>query len=249
MTDVTTEALQMVKSALSTFQTDISGLSMRAMNDMDAITTECQTYIKQTKSDIDQVETLIDSLEAQIFELDEKIQQASEEYNHIQNEKIPRLNEGIQAVELRISSLKSQIASLRSMSDSTDSNDAYQNAQDMINELERQISSCEMERRRLENEVSEAYKRKSDLSYIISSAKSEKAKKEEELSVQKNRCYKLKDKLERLSMSYSRVEGDLYSYVSATRRFENNASERTQRNTGAVEKCIDSIEQYLSVSL
>lgn len=84
---------------------------------------------------------------------------------------------------------------------------------------------------------------------MINSAKSQKAQCENELSVQKNRCNKMKDKLERLNTTYSRVEADLNAYVAATKKFEGNASEKTQSNTSAVEKCMESIEQYLSTSL
>lgn len=59
----------------------------------------------------------------------------------------------------------------------------------------------------------------------------------------------MKNKLERLNTTYSRVEADLNSYVAATKKFEKNTSENTQRNASAVEKCIESIEQYLSTSL
>ena len=67
MADVTTEALQTVKNALSTFQTDISGLSMRAISDADDITKECKSQINLTKTEIMQVETQIATLNKQIY--------------------------------------------------------------------------------------------------------------------------------------------------------------------------------------
>ena len=84
---------------------------------------------------------------------------------------------------------------------------------------------------------------------MINSAKSQKVQCESELSIQKNRCNKMKDKLERLNTSFSRVEADLNAYVAATKKFEGNASERTQNNSSAIDKCMESIEQYLSTSL
>ena len=59
----------------------------------------------------------------------------------------------------------------------------------------------------------------------------------------------MKDKLDRLNTTYSRVESDLNAYVAATKKFEQSTSEKTQSNTNAVEKCIESIEQYLSTSV
>ena len=63
MVDVTTEALQTVKSALATFQSDINGLSMRATNNADEITEECKTQINHTKAEIAQVEAQIAKLD------------------------------------------------------------------------------------------------------------------------------------------------------------------------------------------
>lgn len=59
----------------------------------------------------------------------------------------------------------------------------------------------------------------------------------------------MKDKLERLKTTFSRVEADLNDYVSATKKFESSTSEQNQNNTNAIEKCMESIEQYLSTSL
>ena len=52
MADISAEALQTVKSALNTFQTDISGLSLRSANYADSIIKECKGQLLQTKSEI-----------------------------------------------------------------------------------------------------------------------------------------------------------------------------------------------------
>ena len=65
MVDVTTEALQTVKSALATFQSDINGLSMRATNNADEITEECKTQINHTKAEIAQVPRFVHNLRTQ----------------------------------------------------------------------------------------------------------------------------------------------------------------------------------------
>lgn len=59
----------------------------------------------------------------------------------------------------------------------------------------------------------------------------------------------MKDKFERLKTTFSRVEADLNDYVSATKKFESNASDQNQNATSAIEKCLESIDQYLSTSL
>ena len=100
-----------------------------------------------------------------------------------------------------------------------------------------------------ESELQSSEQRKAELQQEINVAKSQKAHYESELSVQKNRCNKLKDKLERLTTTYSRVEADLKAYVDTTKKFVGAASERSLSSKSAVEKCMDSIEQYLSTSL
>lgn len=115
--------------------------------------------------------------------------------------------------------------------------------------MSRQVSQCEAEKSQLESELQNSEQRKAELQQTINSAKSQKAQCESELSVQKNRCNKMKDKLERLNATYSRVEADLNSYVAATKKFEGNASERTRDNSSAIDRCIESIEQYLSANV
>ena len=248
MADVTTEALQTVKNALSTSQTDISGLSMRATDNADDITEECKGKINLTKTEIAQVETQIAILNKQISNLEAKIEQATNQYNALLA-RIPQLENNIRSLNSRISALNSQIASLRSQLSNTEDDDKRQQIQEQINALSRQVSQCEAEKSQLESALQNSEQRKAELQQTINSAKSQKAQCESELSVQKNRCNKMKDKLERLNATYSRVEADLNSYVAATKKFEGNASERTRDNSSAIDRCIESIEQYLSANV
>lgn len=248
MVDVTTEALQTVKNALSTFQFDISGLSMRATDNADDITEECKSKINLTKTEIAQVETQIAILNKQISNLEAEIEQATNQYNALLA-RIPQLENNIRSLNSRISALNSQIASLRSQLSNTEDDDKRQQIQEQINALSRQVSQCEAEKSQLESELQNSEQRKAELQQTINSAKSQKAQCESELSVQKNRCNKMKDKLERLNATYSRVEADLNSYVAATKKFEGNASERTLDNLSAIYRCIESIEQYLSANV
>ena len=123
MADVTTEALQTVKNALSTFQTDISGLSMRATDNADDITEECKGKINLTKTEIAQVETQIAILNKQISNLEAKIEQATNQYNALLA-RIPQLENNIRSLNSRISALNSQIASLRSQLSNTEDDDS-----------------------------------------------------------------------------------------------------------------------------
>lgn len=248
MVDVTTEALQTVKNALATFQSEISGLSMRATNDTNTIVNGCKAQITQAKSEIAQVETQISVISRQINELESEIEQTTAQYNALVA-RIPKLENNIRSMESKISTLNSQIISLRSHLANAESDEERQQIQEQENTLSNKLSHCESEKRQLEALLQTAEQKKSECQQRINSAKVQKAQCESELSVQKNRCNKMKDKFERLRSTFNRVEADLKDYVSATKKFENQAAGQTQRNTCAVEKCLESIEQYLSLGM
>ena len=248
MADVTAEALQKVKSALETFQSDINGISMRATNNAGEIIEECKNNLKQTKTEIAEVEAQTATLNKQIADLEANIEQVTSQYKAFIS-RIPRLENNIHSLNSRISVLNSQIASLRSQLANTNDDDERQQIQEQINTLSRLVSQCEAERSQLKTELQNSEQKKAELQQMINTAKAQKAQCESELSVQKNRRNKMKNKLERLNTTYSRVESDLNAYIAAIKKFEGNASERTQSNSSAVEKCMESIEQYLSTSL
>lgn len=248
MVDISTEALKNVKSALTTFQTDIDGISFRSTNDSDEISDSCKAYIGQTKAEIVQSETKISDLNKQILSLEEKISQATSEYNALLLRK-PQIENNIRSLNARISSLNAQISSLRSQLADTEDEDEKQQIQEQINKLNSQVSQCENKRNQLEDELRNSEQKKEELQQTINSAKSQKSKCESELSIEKNRCNRLKDKLERLNSTFSRIENDLNAYVEATKKFENNSSNRALENKTSIDKCMQCIEEYLSVSL
>lgn len=246
MVDVTTEALQTVKNALSTFQSDIDGLSIRAVSDSDDITEDCNNHIKQTKEEITQVEMKIMILNNQIADLEEKLEQATSQYNALLIS-VQQIENNIYSLNSKILTLNSQIVSLRSQLANAE-DDECQQIQDQINALNYQVSQCEAERSHLDYELKSSEQCKVELQQIINSTKSKKSQCESELYLQKKRCNKMKDKLERLNVIYSRIESDLNAYVVATKKFENQALGKTQKNLNSVDKCIEHIEQYLSIS-
>ena len=92
-------------------------------------------------------------------------------------------------------------------------------------------------------------RKKEELQQTISAAKAQKAECENERSVQRNRCSKLKDKLERLKSAFGRVKSELNAYLSATRKFESSSTDKAQANANSIDKCVASIEAYLATSL
>lgn len=248
MVDVTTEALKAVKNALANFQSDIDGISIRSANNADDITEECKVHIRQTKAEIARVEAQITVLNKQIIDLEAKIVQTTNQYNALLA-RIPQLENNIRSLDSKISALYSQVSSLRSKLANTDDAGIRYQIQGQINNLMHQISKLKTEQNRMEKELRDSNGKKNELQQIISSSKAQKVQCENDLSVQKNRCNKMKYKLERLNSAYNRVESDLNAYVIATKKFEVNASERAEGNRSAVEKCIDSVEQYLSLNM
>lgn len=101
----------------------------------------------------------------------------------------------------------------------------------------------------MESELRNAEQNKKALQQSIKSNKAQKSKCEDDLAVQKRRHSKQKDKLERQKTAFCRVETDLDTYVSAAKKFESSASDKAQHNTNSVEKCISSIEEYLTTTL
>lgn len=248
MVDVSIEALQTVKSALTTFQTDIDGISLRASNCSDSVMQECKGHIDQVKSEISIVEVQITRLNNQISELENKINQVTNEYNQLITS-IPQIQNNIRSLEYRISSINAQISSLRSQLANAEDDDLRQQIQEQIDALSQQAYQCEAEQDRLNIELRDMEKKKDELQQVINSSKAQKSQCENDLSVQKNRCNKLKSKYERLNSSFSIVENDLRAYVAATKKFENASSDGIQNNSNAIEACMASIEDYLSTNI
>lgn len=248
MVDVTTEALQTVKSALTTFQTDIDGIAQRSSNYSYSVVGACKEHINQTKSEVSQMEVQIVTLNKQIEDFERQINQSTNEYNNLVS-RIPQIQNNIRSLDARIFSLNSQITSLRSQLANTDDDDLRQQIEEQISVLTRQLYQCEEEQDQLENELRNSEKKTDELQQDISAAKSQKAQCENDLSIQQNRCNKLKSKLERLTLSFGRVENDLRAFVAATKKFENASSDTIQNKTNSIESCMASIEEYLSTNL
>ena len=59
MADVSVDALQKVKSALSTFQSDIAGISLRASNQSQNCLNACRQKVDETQAKIEELESAI----------------------------------------------------------------------------------------------------------------------------------------------------------------------------------------------
>lgn len=248
MADVTTEALQAVKSSLINFQSDIDGMSSRASSQVDEICSECSIKIRKTEKDVEDTEVMISSLISQIDDLDFKLKKANAERADLE-EQIPVIQHNINETRDAIAALNHRISELKNQLANAESDEQKRAIQSAIDAAYKQLAGLQDQEYRLQTQLKEAEDRVAALGQIITKLKAQKASCEEELEYQKSRCYNLKNKLERLRSAYNRVESDLSAYLDAVRRFENSSAERTQRNTGALDYCISKIEQYESTLL
>ena len=85
MADVSVDALQKVKSALSTFQSDIAGMSLRASNQSQNCIGACHQKTNETQSKIDELEAEITKLNNKIASLDEQISSALNQIQQLEN--------------------------------------------------------------------------------------------------------------------------------------------------------------------
>lgn len=248
MVDVTAEALHSVKEALSKFMTDIQGLSTRASNKEGDILAECKNQVVQSQRDVVQSEMIIAQLTNQASILRKEIKQSQLDIRAIA-ERIPRIQNNICSLETQISALDSQISALYSQLAGCDGRDIRDQIQAKINSLQSRFSQCHAAKEHHEDELRTLDIKKSELQQQLNQAKNQLSQVESDLGYEKNRCNKLKEKLERLKNSYDRVESDLSAYVSATKQFEAYSSSSAQKKVSAVDKCLSSIEEYLSTSL
>lgn len=248
MVDVSIDILHKVKYALSDFQSDISGLAQRARKNADDITINCENSIGETQLTIANIEAKLNALTKQITDLEDIITQATNKYDSLLA-RIPKIQNQIRSLDSMITSLNAQISSLRSHLSNTEDDNQKKQIQQQIDALSNQLYKCQTQRHALEDELRNSEKQRDALRQTINSAKAKRTECENERSCQKNRCYKFKDKLDRLESAFDRIKSELDMYLAATGRFESNTAEKTRAHTGSIEKCIASIEAYLATSL
>lgn len=85
MADVSVDALQKVKSALSTFQSDIAGISLRASNQSQNCLNACRQKVDETQAKIEELESAITKLNNKIETLDGQISSALSQIQQLEN--------------------------------------------------------------------------------------------------------------------------------------------------------------------
>lgn len=248
MVNVTIEALQTVKNAMNVFKADIDGISKKSNAKIEKILGDCKAKVSKAKQDIVNTETKIQGLEKEMDFYESKILEINKELNYLESS-IPDIHSKIHEIYNEISNYKLQISLLRSQLSDTEDDSRRQQIQSQINAIEGEIHSCELYRIQLETQAKNAEIKKTELQGELSLRKSDKLKCETELCSEKNRCNNQKNKLERLNTAFSKVESDLMVYINTIKKFEASSVSRTGNNISSVDKCISSVDDYISASI
>ncbi len=245
MAEVTTEALQTVKTAFIKFQTDIRGLSNCANHTADVIRSEGRRQVLDAEQDVMHTEIKISKWNEKIAVHENNISRTNWEIKNLESG-IFLLKKKIQSLYVQIDCLHSEVDELRSqLSDAGDENRRVQ-FQARIIELEKRIRNYTCEISYIEDQIRQAENKKMELNKTLNSVKAELVQCESNLTVEKIRFNKQKDKLERLINAFAKVESDLCSFIEATKKFESMLDNTTRRNISAIDQCIACVEEYIS---
>lgn len=248
MVSVTGEALQTIKTALSEFKTDIEGIVGQSNNKADKVLNESQVKVLEAEQDVAHTEAKIEKIKCNIESLENEISQIGSKINMLENT-ILQMYQRIWSLENQIASMKSQVVELRSQLENAEDDDQREQIRSKIYGLEKRISQCDSECNDLKAHIRNAENEKVSLQRELNSVKLKKSQCELELSTEKNRCNKQRNKLERLRTIFRKMELDLREYVDAAKKFEASSGSSAQKNISAVDRCILSINSYMSVSM
>lgn len=248
MADVSVDTLQKVKSALSTFQSDIAGISLRANNQSQNCLSACHQKVDETQTKIKELESAIIKLNNKRKTLDEHIGSAISQIQQLENA-IPQKERRLRNVEVEINSLQQQLSALQAQLADTEDDDTRHQIQAQINMVTQQRNALFREQSELEGQIQNAEKQKVSLYQKVSEMKSEKARCEQELSIAQKRENKYQQKFDRLKTMLGTVNSNLDVYINETRKFESSSASSAGQNIKAVDKCIEYIEEYLSTAL
>lgn len=248
MTDVSIEALQNVKVSLTTFQNDISGLSVRANSIAQNCISECYQKVNDTQSKVDELSFSVKTLIGRISNLEQEINSYISQMEKIENS-IPCLKSRRKTIEMNIQSLRNQRFTLQAELANAEDDDTRQQIQTQINQVIQQINTLSREQADIEYEIQNDEKVLSELQKQSQNLKAERTSYEENLIIEKKRLTQYQKKLDRLTPLLRSIKSSLDDYVHATQQFESSTSSSANVNIQSVNKCITYIEDYLSADL
>ncbi len=248
MVSVSHEALNIVKSALNDFKTDISALPQQSDSSAQKIKEECSASIGQTAGELSVSENRIVELKTQEQFLEDKIRNGEQTINRLK-ESQASLQERLNRVDRQISDLHSQISSLDVQFRSEENEEFKKMIAGQISSAKENLNCLNDQQYEMKKQSDEITVKKNATEKEVSSAKTDKLKVEEKLSKEEIRRDKLQRKLDRQKNEYKHVESDLEAYLSAVKKFESSSKNAAQQSSSALNECISSIDSYLAVNL
>ena len=248
MADVSISALQKVKSALSAFQSDISGISFRTTQQSESCLNACKQKITECQSKVQKLDDEINKLNVKIESLDEQISSAHAQLQKIENE-LPLIERHLKGIATKIIQFQKKLAVLQARLAETEDSEKRQQIQSEINYVNQQIQALCQEQSDLEYQIQQAERTKTQLGQKIQDMKSEKSRCEQTLAIEKKRKNQYQDKYERMKNLQHIISSNFDEYVGAVRKFESTSEASAGQNKHALDKCISHIEEYLSLNL
>ena len=241
---VSIDALLKVKAGLKDYDADISGFSARirqvASDVVKSAAYEMQKIARQIKdgqNEIHRLKTVIRSLSETKSRMVSE-QQTAEQKLEVTQKQLTSTQETAVSLERQIAEQERAAARL--------TGEELQKANETIRRLRSQLAQTRSEIGRLSEETQRLQEQISQSRRQIHDAEVEKAKAEEDLRNAERLLAKLQDKEERMKGAQVRMNGDMDALLTASKSFEIFAVSETERGSSNVEKCVTTIDSYLS---
>lgn len=242
--DVSVDILKKMKTSLSAFQIDMQGIDVKAKQQAEANVRHCKIALSATKDEIEKTNAVIQATLTIIRTLETAI--AADTKSLVETRgSIPALQSQLGVVGQQLSSLQLQRQCLSTQSLGSNGADADQ----QLCQIDGAITWLRAETDRIKEQIRASEEKMRRLEQQISQSKANKSQTELQLAVAKKRHANYQNKLERQTASYKKVESQFREYVAATKKMKNSASEMTAKNNAALDKCIDSIDEYLNTTI
>jgi len=243
--NVSRDALVKVKSALSDYNTDISGFYAKIRQCSTEVSHKCNFEMKKIADEVQESEQKITELKSKIEKLTNKIAKMAQEKERAEKE-LEASEMQLEALQRQAEALRAQISQLGQQLSRTKDPEAQEAIQRQISQLRQELSKAEQHISQMREKVSQLKQKISELAKVIPEAKAEKAKSEDALRTEQRRLELLKNKKERMVSALGKLNDNMNTLLAASKSFETRATSQTEKTTSSIEKCMDAISGYLS---
>lgn len=225
---VASEALHKVKKALGDFKEGIGNFGTQAAQQCAICEEECRAVIRKTEGTIRMIEGKCDQLRAEIQQTESNIAHA--------NEQRKALFDSIHQLEGQWQELENQKSALRAMRDDSENPLSSEMVEAEIDMIDEQI-------RNVKTDIEDKKQAREQLKKEVLAMERTLHGKENELSIEKIRLNKYKQKLYRLQTEARHVQNDFDSYVAKAEKFVSDASGSADAKRNTLDCCISLVEE------